>query len=134
MNDDKKKSDPIQTLLDRFKLKDSFQQFADISFSWVIFQAPVLLYYLVVVARAAEINVKCAEVSNKFVDAKVVSVFLTFEIEVFAFIGIIAGLWVWLTVKYIANSVYTNGPMLAFKTNKTCNKQQVGATEPCVEL
>ena len=72
-----------------------------------------------VVARAAEINVKCAEVSTKFADPKAVSVFLFFEIEVFVFMGIIAGLWVWLTTKYIANSVSSEGPMLFLKTPKT---------------
>ena len=112
-------NDEQADLIKDFKDNSNCREFANISFSWVIPITPVLLYYLVVVARAAEINVKCAEVSTKFADPKAVSVFLFFEIEVFVFMGIIAGLWVWLTTKYIANSVSSEGPMLFLKTPKT---------------
>ena len=45
-----------------------------------------------------------------------ISIFVFFEIEIFAFLGIMGGLWLWLTFKYIFNSGYQNGPSHAFKT------------------
>lgn len=34
----------------------------------------------------------------------------------FAFFGILFGLWLWLTFKYILNSIYQDGPRHTFKT------------------
>ena len=45
-----------------------------------------------------------------------ISIFVFFEIEVFAFFGIIFGLYLWLSFKFILNLVYQDGPRHAFKT------------------
>ena len=36
--------------------------------------------------------------------------------EVFAFAGILFGLWVWLTTKFLLNGLFTEGPQHIFKT------------------
>ena len=39
-----------------------------------------------------------------------------FEFEVWAFIGLIIGLWMWLVVKFIISQLCVNGPAFKFKT------------------
>ena len=112
------KKDGIDRLVDRFSIKNTFEKFAEIQFAWIILQAPLLLWYLVVVARAGEINVKCQKVAERFADPLSVSFFVFFEIEIFAFIGIILGLWVWLTTKYMTNCCCSKGVMLKLKTKR----------------
>jgi len=77
---------------------------------------PLLLFYLTVVAQSGEITVKCRSIASHFNDPLTVSLFVFFEIEVFAFFGIILGLWVWLTFKFIHNCLYHDGPQFSFKT------------------
>lgn len=72
--------------------------------------------YLIIVAQAAEITVKCRSISSNFKDEKVVSLFVLFEIEVFAFCGIVAGLWFWLTIKFLLHALFEAGPKFSFKT------------------
>ena len=77
---------------------------------------PLLLFYLVTVAQSAEITVKCRSISDKFENPNSISLFVFFELEVFAFFGIITGLWIWLSVKYCLNCMQVNGPEHTFKT------------------
>lgn len=77
---------------------------------------PLLLFYLVTVAQAAEITVKCRSISDKFSNPDQVSFFVFFELEVFAFAGLLLGLFIWISWKYCLNAVYSGGPQHNFKT------------------
>ena len=77
---------------------------------------PLLFFYIVAVAQAAEITVMCRTISTKFENPAYSELFVFFEMEVFAFLGVIIGLFFYLTVKFILNSLYKNGPMYNFKT------------------
>ena len=86
------------------------------SYEWNTIKVPLLFFYLVLVAQSGEITVKCRSISGSFQNNDVVSLFVFFEIEVFAFFGIIFGLWMWLTGKFFLNAMYHNGPQYVFKT------------------
>lgn len=45
------------------------------------------------------------------------SFFVFFDIEVFVFLGMLLGLWVWLSVKFLVNKLYFSGPVFSFKTD-----------------
>ena len=75
-----------------------------------------LLFYIITVEEAAEITVKCRQISKKFDDPDVISLFVFFEMEVFAFLGILGGLLLWLVLKQCLNACYMTGPRHIFKT------------------
>ena len=83
---------------------------------WRNFQVVLLFFYLIVVAQAGEIVVKCRTISDTFTNQKTAAFFMFFEFEVMAFIGLILGLWMWLVVKFIISSLFMNGPVFYFKT------------------
>ena len=96
-------------MLKEYKDKGCFAAFADVPpYVWTIFLTPLLFLYLVVVAQAAEVTVKCRGVSDKFgvEDSELTALFIFFEMEVCAFFGMIFGLWVWLSSKYFLNALY----------------------------
>ena len=102
---------PVEALLKKHKKNHWCLDFSNLKpFQFNIIQVPLLLFYLVTVAQSAEITVKCRSISNKFKDPESVSLFVFFELEVFAFAGILLGLWVWISVKYYLSAVYTEGP------------------------
>ena len=86
-------------------------------YKWTMVKVPLLLLYLVVLAKSGEITVMCRSVAHELTEYESsISVFVFFEIEVFAFFGIILGLWIWLTLKFILNCIFQDGPRHAFKT------------------
>jgi len=108
----------VTALIERYKKPDRCRDFANMrNYNWHILQVPLLFFYIIAVAESAEITVKCRSISSKFKDPKVITLFTFFEIEVFAFAGIIFGLFIWLSVKFILNSIYTSGPQYKFKTS-----------------
>ena len=72
-------------------------------YNFSILLIPIMFVYLTVVAKSGEITVKCQSIAKSFSDPEIVSLFAFFEIEVFAFGGILIGLWLWLTLKYWTN-------------------------------
>ena len=109
--------DPISELIHRLKSKHKCYDLVNVKpFRFNLFRVPLLLFYLVTVAQAAEITVKCRSISNKFRDLDSISLFVFFELEVFAFAGIIIGLWIWLSIKYCLSCLFQGGPEHTFKT------------------
>ena len=116
-DEETKDKDPVTALIKRYKKRDILHTLANLkTFQWQIVQVPMLFFYITAVAQAGEITVKCRGISSKFSNPNTVSLFVFFEIEVFAFFGIILGLWLWLTGKYFQNAIYHNGPQYTFKT------------------
>ena len=57
----------MEALLEKHKKKHWCQEFSNLKpFQFNILQVPLLLFYLVTVAQAAEITVKCRSISDKF--------------------------------------------------------------------
>lgn len=101
----------------RHKTKHWWDTWANLkNHNFNIIRVPLLLFYMVTVAQSAEITVKCRSISSNFTDPNAVSLFVFFELEVFAFAGLLVGLWVWLTLKYFLSSMYAEGPQHVFKT------------------
>ena len=98
-------------MVKEYKTPDNLSAFSNLKpFRWQVFQVILMFFYLTVVAQSAEIVVKCRPISAKFKDPEIVSLFVFFEMEVWAFLGIIAGIWAWLSLKFLHNSFYKNGP------------------------
>ena len=109
--DEAEEPDTIKSLINRYKSSDMFRNFASMKpFEWNIVKVPMLFFYIVIVAQSGEITVKCRSISGNFENASSVSLFVFFEMEVFASAGILLGLWLWLTSKYFLNAIYHNGP------------------------
>lgn len=107
----------VEALLKKHKTSHWCSHFSNLKpFQFNMIQVPLLLFYLVTIAQAAEITVKCRSISNKFEHPDAVSLFVFFELEVFAFAGILFGLWIWITAKYYLSSLFTGGPQHVFKT------------------
>ena len=88
-----KNKDPIKVLLDKHREKDMFYRFASMRYvHWRNFQVVLLFFYLIVVAQAGEIVVKCRTISDTFTNPKSAAFFMFFEFEVMAFIGLILGI------------------------------------------
>ena len=85
-------------------------------YHWQFLLLPVLFLYIALVALAAEVTVKCRAINTKFDEPEIIGLFTFFEIEVFAFFGIMIGLYLWLTIKYTLNTIYSAGPLYVFKT------------------
>ena len=113
----KQSNSTIVNIMRRFKLKDSWTKFASLkSHDWSPVHLCFLLFYIITVERAAEITVKCRNISKKFDDPDVISLFVFFEMEVFAFLGILVGLLLWLIMKQCLNACFMSGPRYVFKT------------------
>ena len=81
-----KNKDPIKVLLDKHREKDMFYRFASMRYvHWRNFQVVLLFFYLIVVAQAGEIVVKCRTISDTFTNPKSAAFFMFFEFEVMAF-------------------------------------------------
>ena len=65
-----------------------------------------MFFYLTVVAQASEITIKCRAVALKFDNLEFSNLLAFFEMEVFAFGGILFGLWLWLTLKFLTNFLF----------------------------
>jgi hypothetical protein len=105
-------------MIKHWKTSDFFTDFSKMkAFRWQVFQVTLMIFYLTVVAQSGEIVVKCRTIAPLFEDPATISLFIFFEIEVFAFLGIIAGLWIWLSMKFFLNNIYGNGPQFTFKTS-----------------
>ena len=108
----------IDRLMTNLKTKTLFQQFADVpEYKFSIVLIPVMFSYLTIVSKSGEITVKCRTLAQAFPDPEFVSLFAFFEIELFAFGGILLGLWLWLTLKFWTNQLFQDGPKFTFKTD-----------------
>ena len=76
-----------------------------------------MFLYLTIVAKLGEITVKCRTLALALPDPEAVSLFAFFEIELFAFGGILLGLWLWLTFKFWTSQLFQDGPKFTFKTD-----------------
>jgi len=107
---DTNEDDAIEKLLENHREKDCLLDFAELPpYTWTIVLTPLLFLYLIVVAQAAEITVKCRYIAEKFTNQENTALFIYFEFEVCAFFGMMIGLWAWITVKYILNTIYLDG-------------------------
>ena len=87
-------------------------------YTFTIVQIPLLLFYLIILAKSGEITVLCRETAKNLTGLEQsISIFVFFEIEVFAFFGILFGLWLWLSFKYFLNAIFQDGPRHSFKTD-----------------
>lgn len=112
-----KKVDDVEMICEKYKQPDRCRNFIKMkSYNWHMVLIPILFLYLIVVAESGEITVKCRSISNKFKNDDTVALFTFFEMEVFAFGGLLMGLWFWLIGKWICNCLFTDGPQFTFKT------------------
>ena len=114
----KRKDEKIEDLLDEIKEENFCMLIAKIKpHSWIVFMIPLLLIYLVIVYKASQITQLCRKTAQNLTELEQsISIFVFFEMETFAFFGIIFGLWLWITFKYILNCLYQDGPRHSFKT------------------
>ena len=113
-----KKLGKIAALIHRYKQPNRCRDFSSMkNYNWHMILVPLLFMYLIIVAESAEITVKCRRIATKFKEPKVIALFTFFELEIFAFAGILVGLLLWLAVKYILNAIFTEGPQFNFKTS-----------------
>ena len=114
----KKKIDKITKLIQNYKYPDRCREFSHLkNYNWHFLLVPLMFLYLIIVAESAEITVKCRSIARNFEDPREVALFTFFELEVFAFAGILLGLFLWLSSKYILNALFTSGPQFNFKTS-----------------
>lgn len=114
----KRKIDKITKLIQNYKYPDRCREFSHMkNYNWHFILVPLMFLYLIIVAESAEITVKCRSIARDFKDPREIALFTFFELEVFAFAGILFGLFLWLSCKYILNTIFTSGPQFNFKTS-----------------
>ena len=114
----KRKDEKIKDLLDEIKDENFCMFIAKIKHhTWIVLMIPLLLIYLIIVYKASQITQLCRNTAQNLTELEQsISIFVFFEMETFAFFGIVFGLWLWLTFKYILNCLYQDGPRHSFKT------------------
>lgn len=123
-------------IINRHNKKDCCHKFVHLrNHNWHYLLLPVLFAYVALVAASAEVSVICRinkEESDLLVaqdirNAKEIALEISkinelitfFAIEVFAFVGVMMCLFIWLTMKFLLNSFYVAGPMQSFCKTST---------------